>query len=171
MWSIFCRQLWSFIGFSLPWKFEPNQSWLVFFPDFWVPPFFAKKFGFGLDRVKNVHQPWSFIGVSLPWKFEPNLSWCSFLLTFCVLAPFFAQKSSFGFVGVNFFVTILDHLLGLNYPENLSSIGLMVEAVDTFCGMGMDTGTGTGTGTGTAGDYMDNLSTSFCLDWLGLALA
>ena len=26
----------------------------------------------------------------------------------------------------------LDHLLGLNFPENLSSIRLMVEVVDTF---------------------------------------
>ena len=45
-------------------------------------------------------------------------------------------------MGVKFFISNLDHLLGLNYPESLSSIGLMVEAVDTFCG----TGTGTGTG-------------------------
>ena len=28
--KIFCHQLWSFIGFSLPWKFEPNPSWLSF---------------------------------------------------------------------------------------------------------------------------------------------
>ena len=45
---------------------------------------------------------------------------------------FFAQKSDFGFWGVNFFVINLDHFLGLNYAEILSSIGLMVEAVDTF---------------------------------------
>ena len=51
-----------------------------------------------------------------------------------VLPPFFAQKLIFGLGGVNFFVTNLDYLLGLNYPENLSSIGLMVEAVDTFRG-------------------------------------
>ena len=33
-----------------------------------------------------------------------------------------------------FLITNLDHLFGLAYPENLSSIGLMIEAVDTFCG-------------------------------------
>ena len=38
--------------------------------------------------------------------------------------------------GVNFFIPNVDPLLGLAYPENLSSIGLMVEAVDTFRGAG-----------------------------------
>ena len=31
-------------------------------------------------------------------------------------------------------INMNDPLLGLAYPENLSSIRLMVEAVDTFCG-------------------------------------
>ena len=38
---------------------------------------------------------------------------------------------------VKFFIPNLVHLFGLAYPENLSSIGLMVEAVDTLCGTGM----------------------------------
>ena len=49
--------------------------------------------------------------------------------------PIFCQKSVFGLGGVKFFTTNLDHLLGLNFPESLSSIGLMVEAVDTFRGV------------------------------------
>ena len=61
--------------------------------------------------------------------------------------PFFGQKSIFGLGGVKSFIPNLDHLLGLNYPESLSSIGLMVEAVDTFCGTGRH-----GHGTGRDGD-------------------
>ena len=57
--------------------------------------------------------------------------------------PLFSQKSIFGLGGVKFFIPNLDYLLGLNYPEILSSFGLMVEAVDTFCGTARD-GTGTG---------------------------
>ena len=38
--------------------------------------------------------------------------------------PLFGQKSIFGFGGVKFFITNLDHLLALNYLENLSSIRL-----------------------------------------------
>ena len=52
------------------------------------------------------------------------------------LSPFFAKKSGLGSGGLNFFITNLVHLLGLNFPENLSSIGLMVKAVDTFCSSG-----------------------------------
>ena len=63
---------------------------------------------------------------------------------------------------IKFFITNIDHLLKLNYPENLSSIGLMVEAVDTFCGTGRGRD-----GDGMAGDYRDNLSPSFCMAWLG----
>ena len=48
------------------------------------------------------------------------------------------KKMGFGLAGVAFFITNLDHLFGLAYPENLSSIGLMVEAVDTLCGTGWD---------------------------------
>ena len=40
----------------------------------------------------------------------------------------------------------------------MSSIGHMVEAVNTFCGMALAL---------TDGDYTDNLSQSFCLSWLG----
>ncbi len=39
----------------------------------------------------------------------------------------------------------------------------MVKAMDTFCW------DGTGMGTGMGGDYIDNLSPSFCF-WLGLGL-
>ena len=39
----------------------------------------------------------------------------------------------------------------------MSSIGHMVEAVNTFCGMALAL---------TDGDYTDNLSQSFCLSWL-----
>ena len=48
-----CHQLWSFIGFSLPWKFEPNPSWLSFgliFGGF--TPLFCPKIGFWLRGVK-----------------------------------------------------------------------------------------------------------------------
>ena len=72
----------------------------------------------------------------------------------------FAQKFSFGLRGVKMFIPNLDHLLGLAFPENLSSIGLMVEAVDEFCGQGR-AGEGRG-GEGTGCDYIDNLSPSFC---------
>ena len=57
----------------------------------------------------------------------------------------------------------LGELLIWAYPENLVKIGLLVEAVDTFCG------TGTGRGMGTHRDYIDNLSLSFGL-WPGLWL-
>ena len=61
-----------------------------------------------------------------------------------------------------------NELLILAYPENLVKIGLLVEAVDTFCG----TGTGTARdGHGTHCDYIDNLSLSFGFGpglWLGL---
>ena len=56
------------------------------------------------------------------------------------------------------------------YPENFVKIRLLVEDVDTFCGMGMGTGTGTGWD-GTHRDYIDNLSLSFGFGpglWLGL---
>ena len=83
--------------------------------------------------------------------------------------PLFGQKSIFGLGEVKFFITNLDYLLGLNYPESLSSIGLMVEAVDTFCGTARD---GMAWGRhGMAGDYIDNLSPSFCLTWLGFGLS
>ena len=53
------------------------------------------------------------------------------------------------------------------YPENLVRIGLLVEAVDEFCGTGMGTGPH-----GTGHDSIDNLSPSlWLLAWLGLALA
>ena len=44
--------------------------------------------------------------------------------------------------GVIFFIPNVDPLLGLAYPENLSSIGLMVEAVDTFRGASAGAGAG-----------------------------
>ena len=52
------------------------------------------------------------------------------------------------------------------YPENLVKIRLLVQVVDTFCGMG------TGRGTGRHRDYIDNLSLSFGFGaglWLGLS--
>ena len=52
------------------------------------------------------------------------------------MPPLFCLKSSFGSGWVKYFILNVDPLLGLAYPENLSSIGLMVEAVDTFCGAG-----------------------------------
>ena len=48
--------------------------------------------------------------------------------------------------GVIFFIPNLDPLLALAYPENLSSIGLMVEAVDTFRGAGAGASAGAGAG-------------------------
>ena len=59
-----------------------------------------------------------------------------------------------------------DELLIWAYPENLVKIGLLVEAVDTFCGTGHGA-----RGTGTHRDYIDNLSLSFGFGpglWLGL---
>ena len=60
--------------------------------------------------------------------------------------------------GVKFFIPHDDPLLGLAYPENLSSIGLMVEAVDTFRGAGAGAGVGAGAGAGARSDYTENLS-------------
>ena len=60
--------------------------------------------------------------------------------------PFFCQKSGFGLGGVKFFITNLEHLLGLNFSENLSSIRLMVGAVDTFLGAGAGASAGAGAG-------------------------
>ena len=48
--------------------------------------------------------------------------------------PNFCLKIGFWLRGGIFLITKLDNLFGLAYPENLSSIGLMVEAVDTFRG-------------------------------------
>ena len=48
-----------------------------------------------------------------------------------------------------------NELLIWAYTENLVEIGLLVEAVDTFCGTARD---GTARGTGTHRDYIDNLS-------------
>ena len=51
------------------------------------------------------------------------------------------------------------------YPENLVKIGLLVEAVDEFCGRA-------GAWEGTGRDSIDNLSPSlWLLAWLGSALA
>ena len=148
------------------------QSDLVeFCADFgFFDPLFGQKLIFGLGGVKffitnhdhllGLNYPESLSSIGLGWV----LGWFSGFLT-----PFFGQKSIFGLGGVKFFIPNLDHLLGLNYPESLSSIGLMVEAVDTFCGTGMGTGMAR-QGTGTAGDYIDNLSPSFCLTWLGFGL-
>ena len=44
--------------------------------------------------------------------------------------------------GVKFVIPHDNLLLGLAYPENLRSIGLMVEAVDTFRGAGAGAGAG-----------------------------
>ena len=52
-----------------------------------------------------------------------NLTWLSFGLILGFLPPFW-PKIDFRLRGVKFFITNLDHLLGLNYPENLSSIRL-----------------------------------------------
>ena len=52
------------------------------------------------------------------------------------LGWFFAQKLGLGFGRINIFIHF--HSLGLAFPEILSSIGLMVEAVDTVCSMGQD---------------------------------
>ena len=67
----FCHQLWWFIGFSLPWKFEPNPSWL----SFWLilggfTPLFCPKIGFWLREGKNFHhQLWPWDGPRISWKF------------------------------------------------------------------------------------------------------
>ena len=60
---------------------------------------------------------------------------------FGVPPPFFCLKIGFWLRGVKIFLPNLVHLFDLAFPENLSSIGLMVEAVDEFCGTGRD-GTG-----------------------------
>ena len=54
------------------------------------------------------------------------------------------------------FITNVDSLFGLAHPENLSSIGFMVEAVDTF--HGASAGVGAGAGAGARSDYTENLS-------------
>ena len=58
----------------------------------------------------------------------------------------------------------LNELLIWAYPENLVKIGLLVEAVDEFCGRA-----GEGRGReGTGRDSIDNLSPSlWLLAWLG----
>ena len=76
-----------------------------------------------------------------------------FWLIFGVLPQFLAQKSGVGSGGVKIFIPNLNHLLVLAYPENLSPIGLMVKAVDTFCAMGTGRdrdGDGDGDGDGEA---------------------
>ena len=50
------------------------------------------------------------------------------------------------------FIPNVDLFLGLAYSENFSSIGLMVEAVDTF------RRAGAGAGAGARGYYTENLS-------------
>ena len=47
-----------------------------------------------------------------------------FWADFWFVDTLFGQKSIFCLEGVKFFITNLDHILGLNYPENLSSIRL-----------------------------------------------
>ena len=71
-------------------------------------------------------------------------------------------------MGVKNFFPHPNELLIWAYPENLVKIGLLVEAVDEFCGTGRH-----GTGRhGTGRDSIDNLSPSlWLLTWLGSALA
>ena len=70
--------------------------------------------------------------------------------------PPFLPKIEFWLGGIKFFIPNVDPLLGLGYPENLSSIGLMVEAVDTFHSAGA--GAGAGAGASARDDYTENLS-------------
>ena len=63
------------------------------------------------------------------WSWPTQKIWVKselvyFWLIFGVLPWFFAQKSSFGLWGVKIFVPNLNHLLVLDYPENLSKIRL-----------------------------------------------
>ena len=72
------------------------------------------------------------------------------------MSPPFCLKSNFGCRGVIFFIPNVDSVLGLAYPENLSSIGLIIEAVDTFQGAGASAGASAGVGARCY--YTENLS-------------
>ena len=155
------------MGFSLPWKFEPNPSWLSFWLIWGVlPPFSAKKSGIGFEGVKIfvtnfdhllvLAYPENFSQIRVGWVF----GWL-----WGVLPPFFAEKSGFGLGGVKFFVTNFDPGLVLVYPENLVWFCSVEAEILNFLRDGH------GDGHGTHCDYIENLSPSFCLTWLGLALA
>ena len=60
-----------------------------------------------------------------------------------MVPPLFGLKSDFDLGDVKIFIPNLDHLFVLFFPENLSSIVLMVENVDEFCGRGRE-GQGSG---------------------------
>ena len=112
-----------------------------------LPPFFVQKSGFGLWGSK-------FLSPTLIIYLLVKSDLVYFWLIFGILPQFFAQKSGFGLLGVKIFISNLNHLLVLAYPENLSSIGLMVEAEDTFRGAGA----GASGGASARGDYTENLS-------------
>ena len=117
------QPLYSFIDFSLPWKFEWNPNWLSFWlilVDF--TPLFAKKSYFGLgvskisvtnfDHLLVIAYPENLSQIQVDWVF----GW------FWEILPPFCQKLIFGLGKVNIVVTNFDHLLVLAYPENLSQI-------------------------------------------------
>ena len=48
------------------------------------------------------------------------------------ITPLLPKKLYFSWGVIKFFIPNVDYLLGLAYPESLRSIGLMVEAVDSY---------------------------------------
>ena len=68
---------------------------------------------------------------------EDDLSSGVTLVYLCGFPPPFCRKIGFWLRGgQKIFIPNLIHLFGLTFPENLSSIRLMVKAVDTFRGAG-----------------------------------
>ena len=124
---IFFHQLWWFIGFSLPWKFEPNLSWLSFwliFGGFHPPPFFAKKSDFGSCGLKFFVTNFAHLLVLV---YPENLSQIRVGWVFCWFGGFtppppYLLKNDFCLGGAKNFVTNFYHLLVLACPENLSQI-------------------------------------------------
>ena len=94
-----------------------------------------------------------------------------FLADFGGFYPLFCPKIDFWFGGGVIFCHHPWSFAGPDLPWKFE----LNQTYGWGCGYlvrhGMEMGKGTGTGTGTAGDYIDNLSPSFCLTWLGLALA
>ena len=137
---------WSWLTLKISVKSDLVYFWLIFgvYPDF-LPKNRVLAYGGSKFLSPTLIIYWSWTTLKIWVKSDLVYFW----LIFGDLPWFLAQKLGFGLGWVKNFIPNLNHLLVLAYPENLSSIGLMVEAVDTFCGTGRH-----GTGRDRTGHFM-----------------
>ena len=89
------------------------------------------------DHLYQTGWPFSFSSILLLFAIKPTpvgMMTHRFVKSTQLLFLMWRKKDILALRWVKNFIPNLNHLLVLAYPENLSSIGLMVEAVDTFRG-------------------------------------